>query len=165
MAHSNQKLTDFGKFLSVANPLLCALPKEKAILKRTQSSDKFIIIIIIIIDLIRQQLFNYSCVIFFLPVQDLSKLGTYGGNDSIVAFARNHGVNIVIHQLNEPRWVINGGDYCKNGGQIRELHISYHNGEHYSSIRHISDNTSEPAWAKINQAIFTSVSMVSTLTA
>lgn len=102
---------------------------------------------------------------FFFPVQDLSKLGTYGGNDSIVAFARNHGVNIVIHQLNEPRWVINGGDYCKNGGQIRELHISYHNGEHYSSIRHISDNTSEPAWAKINQAIFTSVSMVSTLTA
>ena len=81
-----------------------------------------------------------------------------------MAFARNHGVNIVIHQLNEPRWVINGGDYCKSGGQIRELHISYHNGEHYSSIRHISDKTSEPAWAKINQANFTSVSVVSKLT-
>lgn len=91
-------------------------------------------------------------------LQDLSKLSTYGGNDSIVAFARNHGVNIVIHQLNEPRWVIYGGDYCKNG-QVHELHISYHNGEHYSSVRHISDNSTEPAWIKHNQTMFTAVAM------
>ena len=39
---------------------------------------------------------------FLHSVEQLSKLSTYGGNDSIVAFARNHGVNIVIHQLNEP---------------------------------------------------------------
>lgn len=83
-------------------------------------------------------------------VEQLSKLSTYGGNDSIVAFARNHGVNIVIHQLNEPRWVIYGGNYNKNG-QVRELHISYHNGEHYSSVRRINDNTSEPAWMKHNE--------------
>ena len=83
-------------------------------------------------------------------VEQLSKLSTYGGNDSIVAFARNHGVNIVIHQLNEPRWVIYGGDYSKNG-QARELHISYHNGEHYSSVRCINDNTTEPAWIKHNE--------------
>ncbi|KAL9970664.1 hypothetical protein ACROYT_G023074 [Oculina patagonica] len=83
-------------------------------------------------------------------LQELSKLSTYGGNDSIVAFARNHGVNIVIHQLNEPRWVIYGGNYSKNG-QVRELHISYHNGEHYSSVRRINDNTAEPAWVKHNE--------------
>ncbi|XP_020608262.1 OTU domain-containing protein 3-like isoform X2 [Orbicella faveolata] len=83
-------------------------------------------------------------------LEQLSKLSTYGGNDSIVAFARNHGVNIVIHQLNEPRWVIYGGDYSKNG-QARELHISYHNGEHYSSVRRINDNTTEPAWVKHNE--------------
>lgn len=83
-------------------------------------------------------------------LEQLSKLSTYGGNDSIVAFAHNHGVNIVIHQLNEPRWVIYGGDYSKNG-QARELHISYHNGEHYSSVRCINDNTTEPAWIKHNE--------------
>lgn len=83
-------------------------------------------------------------------LEQLSKLSTYGGNDSIVAFARNHGVNIVIHQLNEPRWVIYGGDYSKNG-HTRELHISYHNGEHYSSVRRINDNTTEPAWVKHNE--------------
>lgn len=83
-------------------------------------------------------------------LQDLSKLGTYGGNDSIVAFARNHGVNVVIHQLNEPRWVINGAGYSYSG-QVIELHISYHNGEHYSSVRHTSDNSTEPAWIKHRQ--------------
>jgi len=99
----------------------------------------------------------------FLPsVEQLSKLSTYGGNDSIVAFARNHGVNIVIHQLNEPRWVIYGGDYSKNG-QARELHISYHNGEHYSSVRCINDNTTEPAWVKHNEktSAVTAVSITS----
>ncbi|PFX29923.1 OTU domain-containing protein 3 [Stylophora pistillata] len=85
-------------------------------------------------------------------LQELSKLSTHGGNDSIVAFARNHGVNIVIHQLNEPRWVIYGGEY-KQKGQVRELHVSYHNGEHYSSVRHISDNSTEPGWIKHNDRV------------
>lgn len=85
-------------------------------------------------------------------LQELSKLSTYGGNDSIVAFARNHGVNVVIHQLNEPRWVIYGEEYSKNG-QVRELHVSYHNGEHYSSVRHISDNSTEPGWIKHNDRV------------
>ena len=97
---------------------------------------------------------------FLLTVQELSKLSTYGGNDSIVAFARNHGVNVVIHQLNEPRWVIYGEE-CSKNGQVRELHISYHNGEHYSSVRHISDNSAEPGWIKHNDRV-SAASMVST---
>ena len=97
---------------------------------------------------------------FLLTVQELSKLSTYGGNDSIVAFARNHGVNVVIHQLNEPRWVIYEEEYSKNG-QVRELHVSYHNGEHYSSVRHISDNSTEPGWIKHNDRV-SAASMVST---
>ena len=39
----------------------------------------------------------------FYAVRNLSKLGTYGGNDSIVAFARNNKVDVVIHQHNAPR--------------------------------------------------------------
>lgn len=38
----------------------------------------------------------------FIAVSNLRKLGTYAGNDAIVAFARFHKVNVVIHQLNAP---------------------------------------------------------------
>ncbi|XP_035314616.1 OTU domain-containing protein 3 isoform X2 [Cricetulus griseus] len=37
-------------------------------------------------------------------VASLSKPGTFAGNDAIVAFARNHQLNVVIHQLNAPLW-------------------------------------------------------------
>ncbi len=36
----------------------------------------------------------------------LSADGTFGGNDSIVAFSRMRGVTVVIHQLNEPLWQV-----------------------------------------------------------
>lgn len=60
----------------------------------------------------------------------LERDGTYAGNDSLVAFARAKNVTIVIHQLNEPLWQIHGGETGNT-----ELHISYHNGDHYNSIR------------------------------
>ncbi|XP_076804095.1 OTU domain-containing protein 3-like [Clavelina lepadiformis] len=71
--------------------------------------------------------------------------GTYAGNDAIVAFARNHGVNVVIHQLNAPMWTVNGADR----GKVPQLHIAYHNGDHYSSIRKLSDNSENPAAVKL----------------
>lgn len=74
----------------------------------------------------------------------LKKPGTYAGNDALAAFARNHKVNIVIHQLNSPVWKIHGND---DGS--RELHISYHNGDHYSSVRKLGDNTEAPAAIKL----------------
>ena len=60
-----------------------------------------------------------------------------GGNDSLVAFSRLHGVTIVIHQLNEPVWKVSCDD--SSSAQLRELHISYHNGDHYNSVRRIGD--------------------------
>ena len=84
-------------------------------------------------------------------VRELGKPGTYGGNDSIVAFSRCYGVNVVIHQLNERCWVIRGEEYRKPGDPFRELHISYHNGDHYSSLRRIGDPDDGPAWFFNNQ--------------
>ena len=40
--------------------------------------------------------------ILLLTVSNLRKLGTYAGNDAIVAFARLHHVNVLIHQLSAP---------------------------------------------------------------
>ncbi|XP_014662920.1 PREDICTED: OTU domain-containing protein 3-like [Priapulus caudatus] len=74
-------------------------------------------------------------------VSNLRKPGTYAGNDVIVGFARNHGLHVVIHQLNLPLWKIHGSE--KSG--CRELHISYHNGDHYSSVRRIGDRSEAPA--------------------
>lgn len=45
-----------------------------------------------------------------------------------------------------PIWTINGtlNPYNKNNKQMRELHLSYHNGEHYSSIRPLGDKSHTP---------------------
>uniref|UniRef100_A0A8D0L1G6 OTU domain-containing protein 3 n=1 Tax=Sphenodon punctatus TaxID=8508 RepID=A0A8D0L1G6_SPHPU len=74
-------------------------------------------------------------------VVNLAKPGTFAGNDAIVAFARNNQINVVIHQLNAPLWQIQGTDKSN----ARELHIAYRYGEHYDSVRKISDNSEAPA--------------------
>ncbi|KFZ59818.1 OTU domain-containing protein 3, partial [Antrostomus carolinensis] len=84
-------------------------------------------------------------------VTNLAKPGTFAGNDAIVAFARNHQVNVVIHQLNAPLWQgrnktsIRGAD--KNN--VRELHIAYRYGEHYDSVRRINDDSEAPAYLQM----------------
>ncbi|XP_061188419.1 OTU domain-containing protein 3-like [Saccostrea echinata] len=80
-------------------------------------------------------------------LSNLCKLGTYAGNDAIVAFARLHYVNVVIHQLNAPFLLIQGNQ--SSTGQIKQIHIAYHNGDHYSSVRRVHDNTESPASIKI----------------
>ncbi len=60
-----------------------------------------------------------------------------------MAFSRLRGVSVVIHQVGEPLWRVDGGD--------RELHISYHNGDHYNSVRRSGDAESKtPAHVRIN---------------
>ncbi|NXV19319.1 OTUD3 protein, partial [Cepphus grylle] len=78
-------------------------------------------------------------------VTNLAKPGTFAGNDAIVAFARNNQMNVVIHQLNAPLWQIRGTD--KNN--VRELHIAYRYGEHYDSVRRISDDSEAPAYLQM----------------
>ena len=69
--------------------------------------------------------------------------GTYADNDSIVAFARKHNLTVVIHQLNKPLWQIHGGADGVPGAA--EVHISYHNGDHYNSVRRCGDAGNTPS--------------------
>lgn len=85
-----------------------------------------------------------------VAVDELSRPGTYAGQDALVAFARLHKVNILIHQLNRPVWQIQG---CENEN-APELHLSYHNGEHYSSVRRFGDFDNTPAGIRILAVIF-----------
>jgi len=68
-------------------------------------------------------------------IRNLSESGTFGGNDSIVAFSRLHDLTVVIHQLNKPLWQVHSEGVNRN----KELHISYHNGDHYNSVRKSDD--------------------------
>ncbi|XP_053853449.1 OTU domain-containing protein 3 isoform X1 [Vidua macroura] len=78
-------------------------------------------------------------------VANLAKPGTFAGNDAIVAFARNNQMNVVIHQLNTPLWQIRGTDRS----DARELHIAYRYGEHYDSVRRLSDDSEAPAYLRM----------------
>lgn len=80
-------------------------------------------------------------------LQNLSNVGTFGGNDSIVAFARLYDLTVVIHQLNKPLWQV----FSEGGNRGKELHISYHNGDHYNSVRRCQDlNGSGPALVNLS---------------
>ena len=78
----------------------------------------------------------------FGTVELLDKDGTFAGNDAIVAFARNNNVDIVIHQHSSPKFVISAPVNPEN----IQLHLAYHNGEHYSSLRRIHDTSCGPAY-------------------
>ncbi|GAB0198728.1 OTU domain-containing protein 3 [Grus japonensis] len=84
-------------------------------------------------------------VLFEKHVTNLAKPGTFTGNDAIVAFARNNQMNVVIYQLNAPLWQIQG--MVKNN--VKELHIAYHYGEHYNSVRRINDDSEAPAYLQM----------------
>jgi OTU domain-containing protein 3 len=88
--------------------------------------------------------------LLLFSVQTLSQAGTFAGNDAIVAFARLHNVTVVIHQLNTPAWLIHPSsadeEVASNG---REVHIAYHNGDHYNSVRKIGDDSDAPSNIKL----------------
>lgn len=59
--------------------------------------------------------------------------GEWGGNLEIVAAGRALSRHVVIHRLGEPRWEI------VSPGAVSTIHISYHNGDHYASVRGLVD--------------------------
>lgn len=71
-------------------------------------------------------------------------IGTYADNCCLVAFSQLYQLDLNIHQLNLPIWSIIGTKDVRKGQIIRQLHLAYHNGEHYSSIRRIGDKTETP---------------------
>ena len=91
-------------------------------------------------------------------IKNLEQSGTYADNGCLVAFARLYQVDINIHQLNLAIWTIHGTNLtpskskaCSNKELVRQLHLSYHNGEHYSSIRPIGDVSRKPTNINISE--------------
>ncbi len=66
-----------------------------------------------------------------------------------MAFSRLHGVDVVIHQVNAPLWRVEGA-VARVSAAKTELHVSYHNGDHYNSVRRNDErNAVAPAAVKI----------------
>jgi len=78
-------------------------------------------------------------------IRNMEIPGTYADNCCLVAFSRLYQFDLNIHQLDLPIWSIIGTNDVKKGKNLRQLHLAYHNGEHYSSIRQIGDKTKSPS--------------------
>ena len=61
-----------------------------------------------------------------------------------MAIARLYNLDIVIHQTNQAVWTVSGPTSVRSG-PARQLHIAYHDWEHYSSIRKLNDSSHDPA--------------------
>nr|CAH8849106.1 unnamed protein product [Trichobilharzia regenti] len=92
----------------------------------------------------------------FFDVKDrlnnLRSLGTYGGHECIIAISRYFSVYIIIHQLKQKPWLagIPAIDIPNAGvPTYPQLHLAYHNGEHYSSVRVFGDTSTNPTRIKI----------------
>ncbi|CAL8084415.1 unnamed protein product [Calicophoron daubneyi] len=81
-------------------------------------------------------------------ITELRGLGVEGGQECIVAAARCFNVYIIIHQLHQSPWIAGTPDDAS--GVQPQLHIAYHNGEHYSSVRVFGDESNTPANIRIS---------------
>jgi len=80
---------------------------------------------------------------------NLGTLGEFAGNEALVAISRLYNCDIVIHQTGQSAWTVSAGESNAKKGPARQLHLAYHDWEHYSSIRKLNDSSHEPALVHI----------------
>ncbi|XP_060191099.1 OVARIAN TUMOR DOMAIN-containing deubiquitinating enzyme 7 isoform X2 [Lycium barbarum] len=73
--------------------------------------------------------------------ESMEKDGTWAGHMELQAASLVTHTNICIHRHMSPRWYIQNFD----NRESRMLHLSYHDGEHYNSIRLKEDSCTGPA--------------------
>jgi len=71
----------------------------------------------------------------------------WGGNLELQALSRSLGVNVAVHQVDQPRWELTNF----HAAGARTISLAYHDGDHYNSVRGMGDDTDAPA-ATINYA-------------
>ena len=62
--------------------------------------------------------------------------GTWAGHLELQAASLMLRCNLVIHQAGQPAWTISN---CPSHAVTATLHLSYHNGEHWNSVRLADD--------------------------
>jgi OTU domain-containing protein 3 len=64
-------------------------------------------------------------------LSDMRSDAVWGGHMELQGLSRAFAVNLVVHQLGSQPWEIRNFPPT-----ARTLHLSYHDGEHYSSVRY-----------------------------
>eukprot|EP01025_Chloroclados_australasicus_P018052 TRINITY_DN1933_c1_g1_i1.p1 TRINITY_DN1933_c1_g1~~TRINITY_DN1933_c1_g1_i1.p1 ORF type:complete len:531 (+),score=101.46 TRINITY_DN1933_c1_g1_i1:61-1653(+) len=70
----------------------------------------------------------------------IRKDGTWAGQIELQAASLAFEVNICIYQYQQPRWTLE--NFPSN--EAKTIHISYHDGEHYNSVRDLEDYSPGP---------------------
>lgn len=74
-------------------------------------------------------------------IEEMEKDGEWGGNLEIQALSIRYQFNVIVHQLDAPIFGITNFD----PNVVRTIHLTYHLGEHYNSVRLADDfNNNEP---------------------
>eukprot|EP00347_Sterkiella_histriomuscorum_P016120 403354413 len=71
---------------------------------------------------------------------DMAKDGTWGGQMELQVLSLIYKFNYIVHQVDNPIMAFSNFDW----GAVPTLHISYHLGEHYNSVRLLEDNGDGP---------------------
>jgi len=79
-------------------------------------------------------------------LRETSTLGEFAGNEALVAIARKFQVEIQIHQAGQAVWTVSDSSRDPE----RQIHLAYHDWEHYSSIRKVGDVSDRPACLFLN---------------
>jgi len=66
----------------------------------------------------------------------MAKDGVWGGQIELNILANIHHFNCIVHQVDHPS---NGMVFVPPIGSVPTIHISYHMGEHYNSVRRFDD--------------------------
>ncbi|KAK9843989.1 hypothetical protein WJX81_001182 [Elliptochloris bilobata] len=68
----------------------------------------------------------------------MARDGTWAGQQELVALARDQRVRLRVYQAGQPSWVL-APDFPEFPKDALDIHLSYHDGAHYNSVRR-SDN-------------------------
>ena len=66
----------------------------------------------------------------------MRKSSTWGGQHEIRALGLQYKVNVIVHQVSGPNVV---QTFHEPLGSVDTIHLSYHMGKHYNSVRRIDD--------------------------
>lgn len=68
-------------------------------------------------------------------LSDMQKDGTWGGQIELTALSAVNKFNYIVHQVDNPSMAFSNFDW----GTVPTIHLSYHLGEHYNSVRLFDD--------------------------
>ncbi len=81
--------------------------------------------------------------------KNMSKDSVWGGQLEINALAQKYKFNVIVHQVSNPNMIL---QFHEPMGSVPTVHLSYHRGRHYNSVRR-KDDPIDHSGAPINEYV------------